>query len=218
MQTVHFDAGRFSAETIEGGFAEPVFGSQAVFAALMQATARPGKVQTLLDALRPPAPLEPGLAAVALTLCDPDTPVWLSPALRGEAVRAWLAFHAGCPVTEDADRAAFVFCAQGDTPPAQAALHAGTQEYPDRAATLVLALSSLDGGPCLTLTGPGIDGSETIAPAGLPDGFVAARADNRALFPRGVDVLMVAGSDLVALPRSTVVALADGASSNAEAN
>jgi alpha-D-ribose 1-methylphosphonate 5-triphosphate synthase subunit PhnH len=52
----------------------------------------------------------------------------------------------------------------------------------------------------------------------LPDGFVAARADNRALFPRGVDVLMVAGSDLVALPRSTVVALADGASSNAEAN
>ena len=218
MQTVHFDAGRFSAETIEGGFAEPVFGSQAVFAALMQATARPGKVQTLDDCLQPPAPLEAGLAAVALTLCDPDTPVWLSPALRSDAVRAWLAFHAGCPLTEDEGAAAFVFCAQDDTPPAQAALHAGTQEYPDRAATLVLALPALHGGPLLTLTGPGIDGSETTAPVGLPEGFVAARADNRALFPRGVDVVLVSGRDLLALPRTTVVAVADGSSSNAEAN
>ena len=78
--------------------------------------------------------------------------------------------------------------------------------------------STLHGGPLLTLTGPGIDGSETIAPVGLPEGFVAARADNRALFPRGVDVVLVSGRDLLALPRTTVVAVADGSSSNAEAN
>ncbi|SDU31072.1 phosphonate C-P lyase system protein PhnH [Stappia sp. ES.058] len=218
MQTVHFDAGRFSSEAIEGGFADPVFQSQAVFTALMQAMACPGRRKTLDDCLQPPAPLDAGMAAVALTLCDPDTPVWLSPALRTDAVRAWLAFHAGCPLRDDAAKAAFVLCAQGDTPPAHAALHAGTQEYPDRAATLVLALPALDGGAILALTGPGIETETAIAPVGLPDGFVAARAANRALFPRGVDVVLVAHRDLVALPRTTVVAHADGASSNAEAN
>ncbi|WP_051242444.1 phosphonate C-P lyase system protein PhnH [Stappia stellulata] len=218
MQTLQFDAGQFTAKAVDGGFADPVYDAQAVFHALMQANARPGVRETLADRLEPPAPLEAGLAAVALTLCDPDTPVWLSPALRTDAVRAWLAFHAGCPLTDDAGAAAFVLCAQDDTPPAQDTLHAGTQEYPDRAATLVLALPALDGGAALTLTGPGIEQSAAISPVGLPDGFVAARADNRALFPRGVDVVLVSGRDLVALPRTTVVATADGSSSNAEAN
>jgi alpha-D-ribose 1-methylphosphonate 5-triphosphate synthase subunit PhnH len=83
MQTVHFDAGRFSVEAIEGGFADPVFQSQAVFTALMQAMARPGLRQTLADCLQPPAPLEAGIAAVALTLCDPDTPVCMYVAVKG---------------------------------------------------------------------------------------------------------------------------------------
>ena len=43
-----------------------------------------------------------------------------------------------------------------------------------------------------------------IAPKGLPDGFLAMRAANRPLFPRGVDVILVAGADILALPRTTV--------------
>jgi len=36
----------------------------------------------------------------------------------------------------------------------------------------------------------------------LPDDFTARWANNRALFPRGVDVILVAGTDIAALPRT----------------
>jgi alpha-D-ribose 1-methylphosphonate 5-triphosphate synthase subunit PhnH len=42
----------------------------------------------------------------------------------------------------------------------------------------------------------------------LPSDFEARLAGNRALFPRGVDLLLVAGHELAALPRTTVVARA----------
>ena len=41
-----------------------------------------------------------------------------------------------------------------------------------------------------------------------PDDFEARLAGNRALFPLGVDLLLVAGNELAALPRTTVVARA----------
>jgi hypothetical protein len=37
---------------------------------------------------------------------------------------------------------------------------------------------------------------------GLPQNFVAQRTANRALFPRGVDLLLVSGGSLAALPRT----------------
>ena len=39
-----------------------------------------------------------------------------------------------------------------------------------------------------------------------PAGFAARWAANRALFPRGVDLVLCAGRDLAALPRATAVA------------
>lgn len=198
----------FSAAAVEGGFADPVLDAQAAFHALMQAMARPGTVQPLAVEAgppQPPAPMTPGLAAVALTLADPDTPVWLSPALATPAIKAWLAFHCGCPVVDDLGTAAFVFADTAEAVPDMAALSAGTQEYPDRGATLVLAVPALEGGPALTLEGPGIDGSAAFAPCGLAEDFVAQRAANRALFPRGADLILVSGMQAVALPRSTVV-------------
>jgi len=38
--------------------------------------------------------------------------------------------------------------------------------------------------------------------AGLPPGFLAEWEANRALFPRGVDVILCAGDHLAALPRT----------------
>jgi alpha-D-ribose 1-methylphosphonate 5-triphosphate synthase subunit PhnH len=88
--------------TIEGGFADLVLGAQSVFRAVMEALARPGSVQSIASDALPPAPLTPELGAVALTLCDHDTLVWLDPVLAAnEAVTAWLAFHCGAPLTSD---------------------------------------------------------------------------------------------------------------------
>ncbi|MEO8526725.1 MAG: phosphonate C-P lyase system protein PhnH, partial [Caldimonas sp.] len=76
-------------------------------------------------------------------------------------------------------------------------------EYPDRSTTVAVTLPALDGGRALTLRGPGIKDSRTIAPAGLPDDFIAQWRANRAPFPRGVDLLLVANGHMLGLPRTT---------------
>mgnify|MGYP005849711125 CR=1 FL=1 len=186
------------------GFADPPLGAQATFRRLLDAMARPGSV-AVLDAPPAPAPLAPAAGAVALTLCDADTGVWLDAALCTPEVIAWLRFHTGCRIVETPEEAAFVFAAE----PAALAfdrLPAGSDDFPDRSATAVLQIASLDRGPPLRLSGPGIEAEGTLRVEGLPAGFVAWRARNRAAYPRGVDVVLVAGATIAALPRSTTVA------------
>lgn len=188
-------------QSLDGGFTDPVMQSQTAFRAFMDALANPGTVQELRPGLTPPVPLTPELAAVALTLCDHDTPVWLDATLRSEAVLGWLRFHTGAPITDKPADAKFALMTDPEI--ALADFAQGTDLYPDRSTTLVLAMPSLDGGTTLQLTGPGIAGSATIAPQGLPDGFLAQWSENGAQFPCGVDLLLVAGGQIVGLPRTT---------------
>jgi alpha-D-ribose 1-methylphosphonate 5-triphosphate synthase subunit PhnH len=60
----------------------------------------------------------------------------------------------------------------------------------------------------LALSGPGIRGTATMRAAGLPKDIVEQLSANRAVFPLGVDLLLVAGNDVAALPRTTIVARA----------
>ncbi|MDQ0318098.1 alpha-D-ribose 1-methylphosphonate 5-triphosphate synthase subunit PhnH [Pararhizobium capsulatum DSM 1112] len=189
-----------------GGFADPVFQAQGIFRAVMDAMARPCTVQSLsgiIAAVKPPAPLSAGAGAIALTLCDADTPVWLSPALRQSAAKAWLAFHAGAPFTETKTDARFAFVEAGGLVPGFGHFSLGTQEYPDRSATLALEVDALTGGPVFRAMGPGIKEEAVFAAAGLPDVFDILWAENHALFPRGVDLILVTGSELLCLPRTT---------------
>ncbi len=188
--------------SIEGGFADTVFGAQAVFRAIMDALARPGTVQSIASDAAPPVPLTPELGAVALTLCDHDTPVWLDPVLAAnETVRAWLAFHCGAPITDDAADAQFALVSDASLLPALSGFGQGTDEYPDRSTTVVLAAG--DATRAVTLQGPGIkDRLDTSLP--LPGGdFIAQWAENRERFPRGIDLLLVRAGSVVALPRTT---------------
>ncbi len=47
----------------------------------------------------------------------------------------------------------------------------------------------------------------TIRPSGLPGDFLAMAQANHEIFPLGVDILLVAGSHMVGLPRSTKLEL-----------
>lgn len=188
-----------------GGFREPVFEAQSVFRTLMDCMARPGTVGSAAIAVAPPEPLCAAAGAVALTLCDSDTPVWLTPALAASALPGWLAFHAGASVTDDRQAARFAFIEKGAMLPDPGLFAQGTQEYPDRSTTLVVEIETFTGGRPLTLTGPGIRTEEEFAPVGLPDMFVHFRAENRQSFPRGVDLILVAGDAVLCLPRTTVV-------------
>ena len=187
------------------GFTDPVFDAQRVFRAVLDALARPGLVRALPTAdLAPPRPLAPELAALALALADSDAPVWLDASLRTGEVAAFLRFHTGARLVDDAAEATFALVSGPDHLPPPDALADGTDAYPDRSTTLVVALPALDGGPHLEVHGPGIRGRVALAPAGLPAGLLPELIGrNTALFPRGIDVLFVAGGRVLGLPRST---------------
>jgi alpha-D-ribose 1-methylphosphonate 5-triphosphate synthase subunit PhnH len=193
-------------DALEAGFSDPVLGAQSSFRAIMDALARPGTTQALAFPATPPAPLTAELAAIALTLLDHDTPVWLDPALlESDGASDWLAFHTGAPVTTDPAGAALALVTTTDLLPSLERFAQGTDEYPDRSTTVVLAVPSFGGGAALKLRGPGVKDSVTIAPRGLPADFASQRAENRARFPRGVDLLLAAPGAVLGLPRTTRV-------------
>ncbi|PYE46959.1 alpha-D-ribose 1-methylphosphonate 5-triphosphate synthase subunit PhnH [Rhizobium sp. PP-F2F-G20b] len=190
-----------SLTIVDGGFAEPVFGSQRAFRALMDAFARPGSVADLSDLAVPPAPMSPAAGAILLALADADTPVFFEMDMLG--AKAWVGFHTGATAANDALSARFVLLAPDSDCAGWSRFAVGTAEYPDRSATLLLPVAALHGGQRLTLSGPGIETTTDIAPQGLPTGFAHVMATNRAGFPLGFDLVLVAGGEALALPRTT---------------
>ncbi len=184
------------AETLAGGFTTPAVQSAAAFRAMMNATARPGTIETITGAT-PPAPLSPAAGAVILTLCDTDTPLYLAGGLDTDAVRKWVAFHTGAPIVGPSHCMFAIGGWDALGPLSQYAI--GTSEYPDRAATLIVELDDLTAEGA-TLSGPGI---KTTATLSLPE--TTAFRDNHGHFPLGLDFMFTCGDRIAGLPRSTEV-------------
>lgn len=194
------------AETdfLSGGLADPVLAGQSAFRAIMQAMAEPGTVQAVADCPTPPSGLSRTMAAMATTLCDADTPIWLDVALANDPqVVKWLAFHTGAPVTANSGAAMFAFVSDPSSMPTLDRFAQGTDSYPDRSTTLVLAVDGFDAGPLLSLAGPGIESTRRFAFAPLPEALISQWSENRARFPRGVDLILTGPEAVACLPRST---------------
>ncbi len=193
-----------STTLLAPGFADPSHDAQRLFRGVLDAFSHPGRIVELADAPAGPGTLSPAAAAFLLTFADRETPLWLEAGLDKQEVRDFLHFHAGTPIVQAREAATFAgIIAGGGEPFAGFAI--GTDTYPDRAATLVIEVPSLDGGRTATWRGPGIDGEIRVAIDGLGDGFWPAWAANHALFPCGVDLVFASGSRLIALPRSVAV-------------
>ncbi len=194
------------AETdfLSGGLADPVMAGQSAFRAIMQALAEPGTAHAVSDCPTPPGGLSRTMAAVATTLCDADTPIWLDPSLAGNPqVVKWLAFHTGAPVTAESGDAMFGFVSDTASMPPLDRFAQGTDAYPDRSTTLVLAVDGFDAGQLLSLAGPGIESTRRFAFAPMPETFIDQWSGNRARFPRGVDLILAGPAAVACLPRST---------------
>ncbi|ESH91857.1 carbon-phosphorus lyase [Cupriavidus sp. HPC(L)] len=203
MPTLHTMSGQTTASLLPG-FDNPVDDAQQVFRATLQAISHPGRIETLSADCGVPDGLSPAMTALLLTLADPDTPVWL-PADVAASIGGFLRFHCGCPLVDEVAAAQFVCVPAGHDVPALHRCAQGDPAFPDRSATLIVEVASLDAGDTLTLRGPGIETTCTLRVGGLPEDFRHQWQANHAGFPLGVDLLLTAGERICALPRTTLV-------------
>lgn len=156
------------------------------FEALMWAMARPGEVRDMG---------EPGLAPVVEALIDRECVVHtdsaaLSPMIADSGAMLGTVEMADHLFLDDLDIERLT------------AVRCGSALYPDDGATIVAQVAH-GNGPRLRLTGPGIDGSRHLAVA-VPPAFWALRAELCA-YPEGFDLLLVDGSSVIGIPRSTQI-------------
>src|ERR1700760_1368642 len=189
---------------LPAGFADKVLSAQSTFRSVMEAMARPGSVQSVTASVGTPPPMMRGVAAIALTLLDHDTPIWLDQKMSETMeVATWLKFHSGAPIVADCSISHFALIADAAALPDLDRFSLGSNEYPDRSTTLILQVASLTEGPAYELRGPGIDGSAVLNATFEPKDLFDRLAINAALFPRGIDVVLVADDAMVAIPRTT---------------
>lgn len=160
---------------------------QAAFRQLTQAFSRPGTIHALSHAALPLVPA---------TLLDAATSLSDAQSLLEKLDRDRLETVLTTP-----DAAHFVLARADIAPDFTPAL--GTLESPEQGATLLLVLQSLNEGQALALAGPGIQGQRKIYLRGLDARWLKAREDWNEAFPLGIDMLLMAGNQVMALPRTT---------------
>lgn len=185
-----------NAHALEGGFTQAPVQSARAFRDILEAMARPGTIRHVNGAT-PPAPLSVAAGVALLVLTDPTTRLHLAGSADCPAVRDWVAFHIGAPLSA-AEAADFAVGSWEALQPVSR-FPIGQPDYPDRSVTLIVEVDRLVN-IGTSLTGPGI---QTATWLNLPE--TAAFRANRALFPLGFDTLFTSGDRIAGLPRSTRV-------------
>lgn len=185
------------------GFTDTVHDAQGAFRGLLQAMSHPGRVVDVPGPAATPSGLDQATAALLLTLCDGDTPVWLDPAAA--AIAPWLAFHTGAPVAATMAGAAFAVVLQPRAMPPLNSFDWGSDELPEAGTTVIVQVAALAEGTGWTLCGPGIQTQARLSVADVAPGWAAERRAMQAAFPRGVDVVFASGHRVAALPRTTIM-------------
>jgi len=194
-------------ENVGAGFAEPVADAQAMFRCILDATAHPGRTIEIPGLLAnntgQDTKLSGAATAVALTLLDFETPVWLDAALAPAG--NFLRFHCGVPLVTSPADSRFAFADDIRGLPELTQFDLGTPDFPERSTTLVIEVPELSEEPGLRLRGPGIQTSVPLRIDAISDIFWKKRADLASLFPLGLDLIFTCGRRLCVLPRTTNV-------------
>src|ERR1044071_5479082 len=115
---------------LPAGFADKVLSAQSVFRSVMDAMAGPGSIRPCQHAAGAADVMMRGTAALALTLFDHDTPIWLDPAMSATPeVARWLRFHTSAPVITDSSIASFALVGDPLNLPALDRFALGSNEY-----------------------------------------------------------------------------------------
>lgn len=192
---------------LSAGFADPVHDAQHAFRSALDALSRPGRRFALGQPISGLA-LGPAMAHLLLALTDDDTTVWWQQS-EG-AAPDWLRFHTGASRAPTPGEAAFAVLTSAADMPSLDRFAAGSLESPDHSATLLVEVPSLDDGPALEWRGPGIQETQTVRIAGLPEHFWAQWQASHASFPQGVDIVFTCAGAALGLPRTTRVRRLEG--------
>lgn len=184
------------AVELTGGFSDPAPQAARAFRQIMKVIAKPGTIE-VIEGAEPPAPLSKAAGTLLLTLCDPETGIYLTEEFDVDPVRNWINFHIGAPLVaaETCDFA--VGSWEALAPLSQFKI--GTSEYPDRSTSLIVESDILENQGSV-LQGPGIKDRAALS---LPE--TAAFQTNHTLFPLGLDFYFTCGDRIAALPRTTEV-------------
>ena len=158
----------------------------AAFAAVLGALSRPGTIHDLPEA---------GEGAVIAALLDRECRAHVAPDLADAVARTGAAL---VPL----ERCDHAFLAAPDGADWVVRVPVGSQLHPEGGATVILR-AGLGQGASLRLTGPGIDGATEVAVA-APGTLWASRAE-AIHYPLGFDMLLIHGTRLMGIPRSTTV-------------
>lgn len=189
-----------SAYDLVPAFSQPVEGAQQTFRVLLKALSEPGQIVEV-NHNQSLGALSAAGYAVALTLLDNDTTVWLSPALSTSLIRQNLAFHSGCVFVEKPEEAMFAFCTQSELA-VLPKLNPGTDRDPEFSCTVIAQVDAMAGARSVW-TGPGIEHQRELH-LPLSADFWQQRIEKNQ-FPRGIDVLFVAQNQVLGLSRTTQV-------------
>ena len=158
----------------------------------------------------PPSP-PPGLcaatAAIAASLFDQDTRVWLSASADCKAVRTYLRRHTQSLQVAEPMLADFaVIACLGERAPL-GSFFCGTHAFRDRSTTLIVQVDGIERDGPWRLTGPAFRGETRLGVKGLGEKFLCEWALNARLHPRGVDVLLACGARCCYLSRTTRIGI-----------
>ena len=195
---------------------DPVFDAQQHYRLVLDAMARPGKINVLPRlSLQPPPGLSGGAALVGFALLDADV-AFCAEDGNAAIVRYLVTNTAARP--GDVTDADFVFAGGQASPALINEMKKGSLAYPDEGATLVLDIEGLASqaegvrgdagaqGLSLTLSGPGVAGEKTFFVKGLNASLLEALRDCNAEFPLGIDLILTdPGFRIACIPRSSKI-------------
>ncbi|MCG9752514.1 phosphonate C-P lyase system protein PhnH [Vibrio brasiliensis] len=202
--------------TITTAFSDAVHDSQHCFRRLLTALSEPGKLTTL-DRCLGFSPMHGAATQTLLTLADNTTQLWLSSSYASQKnLIENLRFHCGVSIEPAQQKASFAVIAEQDLAEfswGDATFSPGNEEYPDSSTTVIVELNALSiasestVSQVLRLTGPGIKTHVEIESSSMPASLMTflEQRQERYAFPRGIDLLLVSGETLLAIPRTTKI-------------
>jgi alpha-D-ribose 1-methylphosphonate 5-triphosphate synthase subunit PhnH len=181
------------------------------FRSILRSFSKPAMPTTIVKVEGAPPPLFPTTAVIGLTLFDYQTPIWLSANLNTDAVRKFLRFQTGAPLTADPTAATFAILTLAETEAEWPNFNPGSHEYPDRSTSVILQVSSLTTGDAVRVLGPGLKDPVDFHVAKSTPNFWQHIQMNNSLFPIGNDFMFASPDAMAALPRSSRIAMLEHA-------